>query len=99
MRLPLRGGGANGGGHVEQKLSPEVAGAEISVGDAELLDPVLARVVGALAARRDISVDRVSDAILLTDAIAERRRAASPTATCGSASARATRASSCASAR
>lgn len=71
MRLPLRGGGANGGGHVEQKLSPEVAGAEISVGDAELLEPVLARIVGALAARRDISVERVSDAVLVTDAIAD----------------------------
>jgi hypothetical protein len=31
---------------------------------------VLARIVGALAARRDLSVDRVSDAVLVTDAIA-----------------------------
>jgi hypothetical protein len=31
---------------------------------------VLSRVVGALAARRDLSVDRVSDAVLVTDAIA-----------------------------
>ena len=31
---------------------------------------MLARIVGALAARRDLSVDRVSDAVLLTDAIA-----------------------------
>src|SRR5262249_53056191 len=36
----------------------------------ELLGPVLARMVGALAARRDLSVDRVSDAVLVTDAIA-----------------------------
>jgi hypothetical protein len=36
----------------------------------ELLAPVLARIVGALAARRDLSVDRVSDAVLVTDAIA-----------------------------
>lgn len=35
----------------------------------ELLAPVLARIVGALAARRDLSVDRVSDAVLVTDAI------------------------------
>jgi serine/threonine-protein kinase RsbW len=37
--------------------------------DAEPLAPVLARVVGALAARRDVTVDRLSDAVLLTDAI------------------------------
>jgi serine/threonine-protein kinase RsbW len=69
MRLPLRGGGINGTGAVQSKLVPEVAGTEISVGRAELLEPVLARLVGALAARRDFSVDRVSDAVLLTDAI------------------------------
>jgi anti-sigma regulatory factor (Ser/Thr protein kinase) len=69
MRLPLRGGGTNGGGPAEPRLVPEVAGTEISVGSAELLEPVLARLVGALAARRDLSVDRVSDAVLITDAI------------------------------
>lgn len=71
MRLPLRGGGTNGGGPAEPKLVPEVSGTEISVGRAELLEPVLARMVGALAARRDLSVERVSDAVLVTDAIAE----------------------------
>lgn len=70
MRLPLQGGGTNGGGPAEPKLVPEVAGTEIAVGRAELLEPVLARMVGALAARRDLSVDRVSDAVLVTDAIA-----------------------------
>jgi serine/threonine-protein kinase RsbW len=67
MRVPLQGGGTNGGGPVEV---PEVAGAEIAIGRAELLEPVLARMVGALAARRDLPVDRVSDAVLITDAIA-----------------------------
>lgn len=70
MRLPLRGGGTNGGGPAGEKLVPEVTGAEIAVGRAELLEPVLARLVGALAARRDLSIDRVSDAVLVTDAIA-----------------------------
>jgi serine/threonine-protein kinase RsbW len=70
MRLPLRGGGTNGGGPAESKLVPEIAGTEITVGSSELLEPVLARLVGALAARRDLSVDRVSDAVLITDAIA-----------------------------
>ena len=70
MRLPLHGGGANGDGR-EQKLVPDIAGTEISVGRADLLEPVLARMVAALAARRDLSVERVSDAVLVTDAIAE----------------------------
>jgi serine/threonine-protein kinase RsbW len=70
MRLPLEGGGTNGSPS-EQQLSPEVTGTEIAVGRAELLEPVLARMVGALAARRDISVERVSDAVLVTDAVAE----------------------------
>jgi serine/threonine-protein kinase RsbW len=70
MRLPLRGGGANGGGPVEEKITVEVTGTELTVGRTELLEPVLARLVGALAARRELSVERVSDAVLITDAIA-----------------------------
>jgi hypothetical protein len=34
-----------------------------------MIGPVLGRVVGALAARRPITVDRLSDALLLTDAV------------------------------
>jgi len=71
MRLPLSGGGTNGGGSSEQEISVEVTGTEVSVGRAELLEPVLARLVGALAARRELPVERVSDAVLVTDAIAE----------------------------
>jgi anti-sigma regulatory factor (Ser/Thr protein kinase) len=71
MRLPLRErGGADSDGAREKTPIPEVTGAEIAVGRAELLEPVLARMVGALAARRDLPVDRVSDAVLITDAIA-----------------------------
>ncbi|HXR31830.1 MAG TPA: ATP-binding protein [Solirubrobacterales bacterium] len=69
VRLPLKGG--SDGARSEQVLAAEVPGAEIAVGRAELLEPVLARMVGALAARRDLSVERVSDAVLITDAIAE----------------------------
>lgn len=68
MRVPLHGGGTNGG-ESAQGLAAEVLGAEIAVGRSELLEPVLARLVGALAARRDISVERVADAVLVTDAI------------------------------
>lgn len=70
MRLPLQGG-SNGDGAGEERLFPEIAGAEIAIGRAELLEPVLARMVAAFAARRDLPVDRVSDVVLITDAIAE----------------------------
>jgi serine/threonine-protein kinase RsbW len=69
MRLPLRGGGARQGGP-PAPVEDGVDAAQISVAGPELLAPVLARVVGALAARRDLAFDRVSDALLLTDAIA-----------------------------
>lgn len=68
MRVPLHGGGTNGTAG-ERRLAPEVPGTEIAVGRAEFLEPVLARLVAALAAQRDISVDRVADAVLVTDAI------------------------------
>jgi serine/threonine-protein kinase RsbW len=69
MRVPLRGGGADGrGDSVEMKPLPDRT--EVVIDRSELLSPVLARVVSALAARRDLSIDRVSDAVLVTDAIA-----------------------------
>jgi anti-sigma regulatory factor (Ser/Thr protein kinase) len=46
--------------------------AKLTIGDPELIAPVLGRVIGALAARHPIAVDRLSDATLLTDAISER---------------------------
>jgi serine/threonine-protein kinase RsbW len=70
MRVPLEGGGTDGSGDpVEMKPFPADR-TEMVIDRSELLGPVLARVVGALAARRDLSVDRVSDAVLVTDAIA-----------------------------
>jgi anti-sigma regulatory factor (Ser/Thr protein kinase) len=72
MRLPLqeRGGADSDGATEKAPVLPEAVGTEIAIGRAELLEPVLARMVGALAARRDLPVDRVSDAVLITDAIA-----------------------------
>jgi hypothetical protein len=70
MHLPLSGGGTSGDGPVGEEISVEISGTEVTVGRAELLEPVLARLVGALAARRELSVERVSDAVLVTDAIA-----------------------------
>jgi serine/threonine-protein kinase RsbW len=71
MRVPLSGGGTNGGGPAVEGISLDTGGTELTVARAELLEPVLARLVGALAARRDLSVERVSDAVLVTDAIAD----------------------------
>jgi hypothetical protein len=69
MRIPLQGGGAgNGGPPVEVQEAVEET--EIVVGSPDFLAPVLERIVGVLAARRELPVDRVSDAVLLTDAIA-----------------------------
>ena len=42
---------------------------EIKVGAPELLGPVLSRALTALAARQEITIDRISDAMLLADAI------------------------------
>lgn len=72
MHLPLRsresdeaGAGADG---AVAKVSGEDA-TEIRVGPPELIAPVLSRALAALAARREITVDRISDAMLLSDAI------------------------------
>jgi anti-sigma regulatory factor (Ser/Thr protein kinase) len=69
MHLPLTGGGATDGGP-PAPVETSSGATEIVIGRSELIGPVLARIVGALAARRDLPVDRVSDAVLLTDAIA-----------------------------
>jgi serine/threonine-protein kinase RsbW len=70
MRVPLRGGGADGKDDTAT-IKPRAADrTELVINRSELLAPVLARVVAALAARRDLSVDRVSDTLLITDAIA-----------------------------
>jgi anti-sigma regulatory factor (Ser/Thr protein kinase) len=45
---------------------------KIRLGPPELVGPVLGRVVAALAARHRITVDRLSDAMLLSDAISAR---------------------------
>lgn len=42
---------------------------ELLVSDPDLIGPILGRAFGALAARHQITVDRISDAMLLSDAI------------------------------
>jgi anti-sigma regulatory factor (Ser/Thr protein kinase) len=70
MRLPLRGGGPSGNGEPVGVVSSSADETEIVIGRSELLGPVLGRVVGAVAARQDLSVDRISDVVLVSDAIA-----------------------------
>jgi serine/threonine-protein kinase RsbW len=71
MRLSLRGGAPGSIDGDPVKMERELHETTELIADrAELLAPVLARVVGALAARRDLSVERLSDAVLVTDAIA-----------------------------
>lgn len=49
---------------------PRSSEATVTVSRAELLGPVLGRVVGMLAARAQCPIDRLDDALLLTDAVA-----------------------------
>jgi serine/threonine-protein kinase RsbW len=67
MRVPL---GTNGSAPQEPPPTALVVGeAQLRVPAGDLVAPVLSRVVAMYAARADFSVDRLSDAILLSDAI------------------------------
>jgi serine/threonine-protein kinase RsbW len=70
MHLPLR----VTEGEPERESPPAVRagtaeGTEMRVGHPDLVAPILSRALGAFAARRDITVDRLSDTMLLSDAI------------------------------
>jgi anti-sigma regulatory factor (Ser/Thr protein kinase) len=70
MRLPLLAGDET---LERQPLAPAAASSaeatEMRVGPPELVGPILGRALGALAARHEITVDRLADAMLLSDAI------------------------------
>lgn len=69
MHLPLRSRPI-GEAEAPMPAAPPVPEAtELRVGPPELLGPVLSRALTALAARHEITVDRISDAMLLSDAI------------------------------
>jgi anti-sigma regulatory factor (Ser/Thr protein kinase) len=69
MHLPLRSREIAEGA-VERSAGPPVPEAtEMTVGPPELVGPVLSRALTALAARHEITVDRISDAMLLADQI------------------------------
>jgi serine/threonine-protein kinase RsbW len=70
MHLPLRSRAIAEDGHQGLPPSPAVPEAtELRIGPAEYIGPVLSRALTALAARHEITVDRISDAMLLADAI------------------------------
>ena len=70
MHLPLRTRSETDGASPASPPTPPVLeGTEIQIGPPEFLPPVLSRALAALAARREVTVDRLSDAMLLSDAI------------------------------
>lgn len=71
MHLPLRSREGDPPPAARQ-ASAGPADTEVRVGPPELVGPVMSRVLGALIARQEIGVDRLSDAMLLTDAISAR---------------------------
>ena len=60
---------ANGDGSEVASEAPETVGTRMSVAPGELARPVLSRVIGALATRVDFSIDRLSDTVLIGDAV------------------------------
>jgi len=77
MHVPLDP--AVGGGPAKdqrQVVAVPKAGAHIKVDDPRLIAPVLERTIGVLAARHQITVDRLNDAFLVADAVSDRAPAA-----------------------
>jgi hypothetical protein len=75
---PIRGP-ADARQAAERPPLPDVARIEIDADHA--LGPVLSRVISMFAARADLTVDRVSDAVLLSDAISAAGDSAFPDGT------------------
>jgi serine/threonine-protein kinase RsbW len=72
MHLPLVARPIPAEGEAQTAPSPPVPEAtELTVGPPELVGPVLSRALTALAARHEITIDRISDAMLLSDAISD----------------------------
>lgn len=67
MRVPLSANGDAEGDAQEMPAPPEETRITLPAG--ELLAPVLSRVISMFAARADLTVDQLSDAVLLSDAI------------------------------
>jgi hypothetical protein len=61
-----------------EPLPSSVEGTEVAVASGPLVGPVLRRVVGMLAARADLPLDRLDDAVLVADVVASRASAFAP---------------------
>lgn len=74
MHLPLLAGQEAGGPEKErgEVIGAPTGGAHLRVDDPKLIAPVLERTIGALAARHQITVDRLNDALLVADAVSDR---------------------------
>jgi len=72
MNLSLRASGDDVAGEPASAPASIAEETELRVGHPDLVAPVLSRALGAFAARRAITVDRLSDAMLLSDAISAR---------------------------
>jgi anti-sigma regulatory factor (Ser/Thr protein kinase) len=71
MHLPLQTR-QDGAGPPRHAAEPATDATNVRIAPPEVVGPVLSRVLGALAARHRITVDRLSDAMLLSDAISAR---------------------------
>jgi serine/threonine-protein kinase RsbW len=60
---------SNGNEPDERIAAPDTVGTTMAIPPGELARPVLSRVIGALATRAEFSIDRLSDTVLLTDAV------------------------------
>ena len=69
MHLPLAADSSDGRPDLTQQTVPTPEATEVRIGPPELVGSILSRVLGALAARQEITVDRLSDTMLLSDAI------------------------------
>jgi serine/threonine-protein kinase RsbW len=69
MRMALSQNGETGPSPLPTAREAMRRGALIAVSERDLVAPVLSRVLSMFAARTELSVDRLSDAILLSDAI------------------------------
>ncbi|HEX3238924.1 MAG TPA: ATP-binding protein [Solirubrobacterales bacterium] len=69
MHLPLSAEALAGDSAAAEQAIAAQEATEVKVGPPELVGPVLSRVLGVLAARREITVDRLADTMLLSDAI------------------------------
>jgi serine/threonine-protein kinase RsbW len=77
MHVPLDPAAEGGPGKESREVAraPQ-AGAELKIEDPALIGPVLERTIGVLAARHQITVDRLNDALLVADAVSDRAPAA-----------------------